>query len=86
MKVMRIATFNSKPTVDDARHAEFLAWMSTQPGIIAQYHVHAGTQYLSVSVWESRDHLMAMRDRVPPGGPLGIKPDNVTIYDVDDAR
>jgi hypothetical protein len=37
-------------------------------------------------VWESRDHLMAMRDRVPPGGPLGIKPDNVTIYDVDDAR
>jgi hypothetical protein len=46
MQVMRIATFNSKPVVDEARHAEFLAWMNTQPGIRAQYHVHAGTQHL----------------------------------------
>ena len=43
-----------------------------------------GTErYLSISIWDSREVLMAMRDRVPPGGPIGIKPDAMAIYDVE---
>jgi hypothetical protein len=38
---------------------------------------------LSISIWDSREALMAMRDRVPPGGPIGIKPDAMAIYDVE---
>jgi hypothetical protein len=85
MQVMRIATFNTKPNIDDARYAEFNAWMATQPGIRALYHVREpGTErYLSISIWESREALLAMRDRVPPGGPIGIKPDAMAIYDVE---
>jgi len=26
--------------------------------------------------------MQVMRDRVPPGGPIGIKPDAMAIYDV----
>ena len=85
MQVMRIATFNTTPDVDPARHAEFRAWMSSQPGLRALYHVHEpGTErYLSISIWDSHDAMLALRDRVPPGGPLGLKPDSTVIYDVE---
>ena len=82
---MRVATFEKKPDVDPVKYEEFRVWMASQPGLLALYHAsdaQAG-RYLSISVWESRDAMLAMKDRQFPGGPLGIKPDSVAIYDVE---
>lgn len=84
--VMRIATFYSKPDVDEAKHADFRRWMGSQPGMVGGWHVSDPSgRFLSVSVWATREDLVAMRDRQYPGGSLGIKPDEVLICDVVDA-
>ena len=80
---MRIATFNQKPDVDEEKHEAFRQWMGAQPGMIAGYHVVDGEgRYISVSVWRSREDLMAMRERKYPAENLGLKPDHVAICDV----
>ncbi len=82
--VMRIATFKTKPDVDAVKYAEFQRWMGGQPGMVAGYHAHNPEtgEYQSISVWVSRDAVMAMKDRPFPGGPLGIKPDSVALLEV----
>ena len=82
--VMRIATFNTKPNIDPIKYAEFQRWMGSQPGMIAGYHVDdpQSGKHLSISVWENREAVMAMKDRAFPSGPLGIKPDAVALMDV----
>jgi heme-degrading monooxygenase HmoA len=88
MMTMRIATFDTKPSVDPVLYEQFRAWMAGQPGMKAMYHVSDPTlgRYLSVSVWESREAVLAMKDRQFPGGPLGLKPSSVTLYDVESAH
>ena len=88
MSVMRVATFDTKPNVDPVSYEQFRIWMAGQPGIEALYHVHdpASGRYLSVSVWASREAVLAMKDRQFPGGPLAIKPTSVTLYDVEAAH
>jgi hypothetical protein len=34
-----------------------------------------------VSVWDDLACVLALKDRPFPGGPLGAKPDRVTIYE-----
>lgn len=82
--MMRIATFNKKPEVDPVKYSEFQRWMGSQPGMIAGYHVHDSEtgKYLSVSIWESLEAGLAMKDRQFPGGPLALKPDSVSLYEV----
>ncbi len=82
--VMRIATFNTKPDVDPIKYAEFCRWMGCQPGMITGYHAQDAQtgKYLSVSVWESRESVMALKDRQFPGGPMNLKPDAVALLDV----
>ena len=82
--ITRIATFNTEPVVDPNKHEEFRRWMGSQPGMISGYHVHdpASGKVVSISFWTDRAALMAMKDRVFPGGPLGLKPDTVEIFDV----
>lgn len=84
MRVMRIATFDRKPDVDEAKHDAFRRWLGEQPGMLGGWHVRRPDgAYVSVSVWESREALLAMRDREYPGGPLGLKPDRVDICEVE---
>lgn len=82
--VMRIATFAQKPDVDPAKYAQFQQWMGSQPGMVAGYHVvdPQSGKYLSITVWESREAVLAMKDRPFPGGPLGLKPESVALCDV----
>jgi hypothetical protein len=83
MMVMRIATFDQKPDVDEAKHEAFRQWMGSQPGMLGGWHLRSPEgAYISVSLWASREDLLAMRDRQYPGGPLGLKPDRVQICDV----
>lgn len=88
MMVMRIATFDERPVVDPALYEQFRAWMASQPGNRALYHVHdpESGRYLSVSVWDSREALFAMKDRQFPGGKLGLKPSSMVIYEIDTAH
>ena len=37
---------------------------------------------VSISIWKDRESLLALKERVFPGGPLNIKPDTVEILDV----
>ncbi len=80
-----MATFNQLPNVDPEKYDQFREWMGSQPGILAGYHAHdpATGKHRSISVWESREAVMAMKDRVFPGGPLGLKPDAVELLEVD---
>jgi hypothetical protein len=80
--VCRIATFDKKPDVPGEKMDAFRAWMKGQPGCKAQYHVHDPStgKAMSISFWESAEHLLAMKDRTPPGGSLGLKPDKVETF------
>lgn len=84
--VTRIAYFKTLPQrVLAPEHDGFRKWMAEQPGFIRAYHCRnpetgEGT---SVSFWDSRDHLSALRSKTPPGGPIGITPDRVEVYEVE---
>jgi hypothetical protein len=80
--ICRIATFDKKPDINEDRLREFRAWMKSQPGLKAHYHVHDPKtgKGMSIGFWETAEHLMAMKDRVPPGGPMGLKPDKVEVF------
>lgn len=82
--ICRVATFEKKPEISEERLNEFRAWMAQQPGLTAHYHVYdpATDQGMSISFWESMEAMAAMKDRVPPGGPMGLKPTTVTTYPV----
>ncbi len=58
--------------------------MGNQPGMIVGYHVQdpQSGKHLSISVWESTEAVMALKDRPFPGGPLGLKPESVALLDV----
>ncbi len=83
--IIRVATFEKKPVIhaDEERMRTFRAWMKSQPGFRTAYHTHDSKteRVLSISVWDDMASALAMKDRVPPGGPMGIKPDKVEVYD-----
>lgn len=83
--VIRVATFNEKPAVhsDEALMATFRDWMKSQPGFVAAWHAASSKtgKAQSISVWTDMASLMAMKDRVFPGPPMGLKPDLVDVFD-----
>ncbi len=59
--------------------------MASQPGFIKAHHCRnpeTGAA-ASVSYWNSRDELLALKTKTPPGGSIGMKPDRVEIYEVE---
>jgi len=83
--ICRVASHEQTPspiTSDDAKG--FRAWMKEQPGFVGGYHAQDSETWKSVSVtvWDSKDSLMALRERTPPVGPVGITTDWFEIYDV----
>jgi hypothetical protein len=83
--VIRVATFEKKPAAhdDEKLMAEFRTWMKSQPGFRTAWHTHDSKtgKALSISVWTDMASMLAMKDRVFPGGSMGIKPDEVEIFD-----
>ena len=82
--VTRIATFDREPDVDPVKHEEFRQWMGGQPGMIRGHHGRDPKtgKVVSISFWTDMASLLAMKDRVFPGGPLGLKPDSVEIFEI----
>jgi len=82
--VTRIATFLAEPDVDPEKHEALRQWMGGQPGMMGGFHCRdpKSGKLVSISFWTDMDSLLAMKDRVFPGGPLGLEPDSVEILDV----
>ena len=83
--ICRVALHEQPPgpiTSEEARG--FRQWLKEQPGFVGGYHAQDSQTLKSVSitVWESKESMMALRDRTPPGGPVGITTDWQEIYDV----
>ena len=57
---------------DDARG--FRNWVKEQPGFVDGYHVQDSEtgRMLSISIWESKESMEALREHTPPGGSVGI--------------
>jgi len=83
--LVRITSFASRPDVAPERVESFRRWLSEQPGFVQGWHVtdpQTG-EHVSVSVWTDRESLAALRERVPPGGRMGLSPDRCVTYEVE---
>ncbi len=83
--VIRIAELSTAPAFHEGPEqlAAFRTWLKSQPGFRTGWHAVDTTtgKLVAVSVWEDKESVLALKNRPFPGGPLGAKPDRVTIYD-----
>jgi heme-degrading monooxygenase HmoA len=68
--ICRVAIHEQTPgsiASDEAR--SFREWIKEQPGFVGGYHAQDSQTLKSVSitVWASKESMMALRDRTPPG-------------------
>jgi hypothetical protein len=80
--VCRIAT-HERPTDADADKARaYRAWMKKQPGCKASYYVldPATGKALSISIWETREQIAAIKDAAPPDGAAPLKATSVEVF------
>jgi hypothetical protein len=73
--ICRIATFARPEPAAFQRAKAYQAWLRTQPGVQAAYLAHdAHTgKTVSVTIWEDREKLAAMRHATPPPGAAQLK-------------
>ena len=86
--ICRVAIHEQSPgsiASDEAR--SFREWIKGQPGFVGGYHAQDSQTLKSVSitVWDSKESMLALRDRTSPGGPVGITTDWQEIYDTVEA-
>jgi len=83
--ICRVAIHEQSPASiasDEARSIR--EWIKEQPGFGGGYHAQDSQTLKSVSitVWDSKESMMALKDRTPPGGPVGLTTDWQELYDV----
>ena len=83
--ICRVATHEQTPgpiTSDEAKG--FREWIKGQPGFVGGYHAQDSEtgRMVSVTIWDSKESLSALREDTPPGGPVGITTEWSEIYDV----
>ena len=86
--VCRITTHDRPEAADLEKARAHLAWLKKQPGVKAAYLAHdpATGKTLSISVWETREQIAALKDRTPPDGAAPLKSLGVELLSlVDDA-
>lgn len=82
--VCRVAT-HEKPAEGDVEKARaYRAWMRKQPGCKASYYVvdPATGKALSISVWETREQLSALKDAAPPDGTAALQSTSVEVFPI----
>ena len=85
--ICRIAVHEKRPSItseENERAKSFRAWIKEQPGFKAGYHVQDPDtgKTVSISFWESNEHMLALKDRTPPGGPMGLKPTSMETFSI----
>jgi hypothetical protein len=84
--IVRIAYFKELPErAQGANHDSYRQWMAEQPGFVRGHHCSSALtgEATSISYWQSMQHLMDLKSKTPPGGPMGMKPDRVETYEVE---
>ena len=86
--ICRVALHEQTPgsvASDEARG--FRDWIKEQPGLVGGYHAQDSEtgRMVSITVWDSEENMMALRERTLPGGPVGITTDRVEMFDVVEA-
>ena len=83
--ICRVATHEQTPGSITSEGAKgFRDWIKEQPGFVGGYHAQDSKtgRSVSVTVWDSEESIIALRDRTPPVGPVGMKPVSVEVFDV----
>ena len=83
--ICRVAIHEQTPgSINSGEAKGFREWIKEQPGFVGGYHAQDSqtSKSVSITVWDSKDSLMELRDRTPPGGPVGITTDWQEVYDV----
>lgn len=78
----RVVT-HEKPTEADLDKARaYRAWLKKQPGCKASYFVHdpASGKAMSISIWDSREHLAAVKDGEAPEGTAALASTAVDVF------
>ena len=79
----RVATHERTPDITSEDARRYRSWIKELPGMIGGYHVQDAKtgKTLSITIWDSEENLMALKESVAPGGSIGLKP-TVEIFDV----
>jgi hypothetical protein len=80
--VCRVAVHDHPAEADLDKARAYRAWMKKQPGCKASYFVHdpATGKALSISIWETRAQIVALRDGTPPGDAAALAASSVELY------
>lgn len=80
-RVCRISTHDKPDTMSLAKALAYHAWLRTQPGVELAYLTQdpESGKTVSVSIWENKDKLAAMRFAKPPPGAVKLKSNSVDM-------
>ncbi len=80
----RIATHEQPAEADLEKARAHRAWLRKLPGCKASYLVRdpATGKALSISIWETREQLAALKDAAPPEGAVALRSTSVEVYPV----
>ncbi|HRI64374.1 MAG TPA: hypothetical protein PK156_09045 [Polyangium sp.] len=78
----RVITHERPTEVDLDKARAHRAWLKKQPGCKASYFVHdpASGKALSISIWDSREHLAAVKDTDAPEGAAALAGATVDMF------
>ena len=79
--ICRIATHLRPDSQAFQKATAYQAWLRAQPGVQAAYLTHEGQsgKTISVSVWENREKLAALRYAQPPPNAVPLKAVSVEL-------
>jgi len=83
--ICRVAFHDTSPEpITSERAVAFRAWIKAMPGFVAGWHATdpATGRVITFTVFETEADLAALRDRIPPGGPVGMKAANVELFPI----
>lgn len=80
--VCRVMTHERPSDADLEKARNHRAWLKKQPGCKVSFFVHdpASGKALTISIWESRDHLAAVKDTDAPDGAAALASASVETF------
>lgn len=85
--VCRVAVHERPGAEELARAKAYHGWLAKVPGVKAVHFAHdpATGKAMSISVWETREHLAALKEQAPPEGAAPLKAVSVEVLPIVEA-
>jgi hypothetical protein len=82
--ICRITTHERPTDADIEKARAHRAWMKKQPGCKASYFVRdpATGKAMTISIWDSREHLAAVKDSAAPEGSAALAAATVEVFPI----